>query len=73
MPTEMRLQRQLEHNKKLREQYERDRISVSQASILLIQFCQARRDMFIPTVWGEVDKKDDPFEVQPTGCGCSIM
>ncbi|KAI1318061.1 hypothetical protein EDD11_007295 [Mortierella claussenii] len=73
MPTEMRLQRQLEHNKKLREQYERDRISVSQASILLIQYCQARRDMFIPTVWGEVDKKDDPFEMQPSGCGCNIM
>ncbi|KAF9570761.1 hypothetical protein EC968_001411 [Mortierella alpina] len=73
MPTEMRLQRQLEHNRKLREQYERDRISVSQASVLLIQYCQERRDMFIPTVWGEVDKKDDPFEVKPAGCGCSVM
>ncbi|ORZ17584.1 guanine nucleotide-binding protein subunit gamma [Lobosporangium transversale] len=73
MSTEMRLQRQLEHNKKLREQYERERISVSQASILLIQYCQARRDMFIPTVWGEVDKKEDPFETQATGCGCNIM
>ncbi|KAF9432987.1 hypothetical protein BGZ76_010031 [Entomortierella beljakovae] len=73
MSTEMRLQRQLEHNKKLREQYERDRISVSQASISLIQFCQERRDMFIPTVWGDVEKKDDPFESKPAGCGCVIM
>ncbi|KAF9364777.1 hypothetical protein BGX34_000447 [Mortierella sp. NVP85] len=73
MSTEMRLMRQLEHNKKLREQFERQRIPVSQASILLIEYCQARRDMFIPTVWGEVDKKDDPFESQPAGCGCNIM
>ncbi|KAF9214694.1 hypothetical protein CPB97_009280 [Podila verticillata] len=73
MSTEMRLQRQLEHNRKLREQFERDRISASQASILLIQYCQGIKDMFIPTVWGEVDKKDDPFEIQPTTCGCSLM
>ncbi|KAG0239034.1 hypothetical protein BGX31_003098 [Mortierella sp. GBA43] len=69
----MRLMRQLEHNKRLREQFERERIPVSEASVLLIRYCQERRDMFIPTVWGEVDKKDDPFESQSVGCGCSIM
>ncbi|KAF9182399.1 hypothetical protein BGZ51_007069 [Haplosporangium sp. Z 767] len=73
MSTELRLQRQLDHNKRLREQYDRERISVSQASELLIEYCRARRDMFLPTVWGEVDKKDDPFEIQPAGCGCIIM
>jgi guanine nucleotide-binding protein subunit gamma len=34
MPTEMRLQRQLEHNRRLREQYDLERIPVSQASAL---------------------------------------
>ncbi|KAF9928122.1 hypothetical protein FBU30_002624 [Linnemannia zychae] len=71
--SEARLQRQLEHNKKLREQFERNRISVSQASILLIQYCQTKRDMLVPTVWGDLDVKDDPFEAKPAGCGCSIM
>ena len=36
MATEMRLQRQLEHNKRLREQYELERISVSQASTMYV-------------------------------------
>ncbi|KAF9906217.1 hypothetical protein EC991_000844 [Linnemannia zychae] len=71
--TEARLQRQLEHNRKLREQFERSRISVSQASILLIQYCQTQRDMLIPTVWGDLDAKDDPFEVKAAGCACSLM
>ncbi|KAF8934451.1 hypothetical protein BGZ47_010366 [Haplosporangium gracile] len=73
MTTEARLQRQLEHNRKLREQFERNRISVSQASILLIQYCQTKRDMLIPTVWGDLDVKDDPFEAKTAGCGCSVM
>lgn len=42
-------------------------------NLRLIQYCQGIKDMFIPTVWGEVDKKDDPFEIQPTTCGCSLM
>ncbi|KAF9128446.1 hypothetical protein BGW39_005040 [Mortierella sp. 14UC] len=74
MSTEVRLQRQLEHNKRLREQFERERISVSQASSSLIQYCMSNKDVFITPVWGELDKQDDPFLVQPKGgCGCSIM
>ncbi|KAG0263772.1 hypothetical protein BG011_008098 [Mortierella polycephala] len=73
MSTEMRLQRQLEHNKRLREQYELERITVSQASSLLIQYCMTNRDVFVTQVWGELDKQEDPFMAQPKGCGCSLM
>ncbi|KAF8935276.1 hypothetical protein BGZ58_005117 [Dissophora ornata] len=72
MTTEVRLQRQLEHNKRLREQYELERISVSQASTMLIKYCMANRDVFVTQVWGEQDKHDDPFMVQPKGC-CTLM
>ncbi|KAI9237212.1 hypothetical protein MVEG_08966 [Podila verticillata NRRL 6337] len=72
MSSEMRLQRQLEHNKRLREQFELDRISVSEASSQLIKFCQSHRDVFVPQVWGELDKREDPFMAQPKGC-CTLM
>jgi guanine nucleotide-binding protein subunit gamma len=29
--------------------------------------------MLIPTVWGDLDVKDDPFEAKTAGCGCSVM
>jgi hypothetical protein len=31
------------------------------------------KDVFITPVWGELEKQDDPFLVQPKGCGCSLM
>ncbi|KAF9979010.1 hypothetical protein BGW42_001180 [Actinomortierella wolfii] len=73
MPTELRLQRQLEHNKRLREQLEQNRISVSQASASLIKYCQSTKDYLLPMIWGTVDKRDDPFVAQKSGCGCSLM
>ncbi|KAG0054536.1 hypothetical protein BGZ83_011036 [Gryganskiella cystojenkinii] len=74
MATEIRLQRQLEHNKRLREQYERERISVSQAGNLLIQYCMEHKDVFVTQVWGELDKSEDPFLIEPKGgCGCNLM
>ncbi|KAG0222543.1 G-protein gamma subunit [Mortierella sp. GBAus27b] len=72
MPTEMRLQRQLEHNRRLREQFELERIPVSEASALLIKYCMSNRDIFVTQVWGDLAKHEDPFMAQPKGC-CRLM
>lgn len=39
----------------------------------LIQYCKSTRDYLVPSVWGPVEKKDDPYAPTSAGCTCSIM
>ncbi|CAH1769055.1 11330_t:CDS:2, partial [Entrophospora sp. SA101] len=58
--SEMKLQRIIEHNKKLREQLDLPRIKVSQASSMLIKYIQSTKDHLVPSVWGTAGAAD-PF------------
>lgn len=39
----------------------------------LIRYCKGTRDYLVPSVWGPVDKKDDPYAPKSTGCNCLVM
>ncbi|PWN37399.1 G-protein gamma subunit [Meira miltonrushii] len=71
--SELKLRRLTEHNQRLREDLERPRVRVSEASIGLIRYCKSTRDYLVPSVWGPVDKKEDPYAPQSTGCNCAVM
>jgi hypothetical protein len=39
----------------------------------LIQYTKATKDYMVPSVWGAVDKKDDPYAPSPQGGCCTVM
>ncbi|KAL9020990.1 MAG: hypothetical protein Q9185_001817 [Variospora sp. 1 TL-2023] len=104
---DLKLRRLNELNSRLKEDLERPRIKVSEASMSwvplptslststarprpvkfrscsktmltdpiattrLIQYCQNTKDFMVPSLWGQVDKREDPYAPQqPQGC-CS--
>ncbi|KAF9246434.1 G-protein gamma-like domain-containing protein [Melanogaster broomeanus] len=73
--SELRYRRLLEHNQRLREDLARPRIRVSEASASLIRYCKTTKDHLVPSVWGPVQKAEDPYAPQSsrgTDC-CSIQ
>ncbi|ORX53604.1 G-protein gamma subunit [Hesseltinella vesiculosa] len=70
---EAKLKRLLEYNSRLREQLDVQRITVSEASNGLISFCKSTKDPMLPSVWGPIDKKDDPFAPTNGGGCCAVM
>ncbi|KAN0063416.1 Guanine nucleotide-binding protein subunit gamma [Thecaphora frezii] len=71
--SELKLRRLTEHNQRLREDLERPRIRVSEASQSLINYCKSTRDYLVPSVWGPVDKREDPYAPPSGGCSCVAM
>ncbi|EIN07204.1 G-protein gamma subunit [Punctularia strigosozonata HHB-11173 SS5] len=73
--SELRLRRLIEHNQRLKEDLARPRIRVSEASSSLIRYCKNTRDHLVPSVWGPVNKSEDPYASQGTSGGgcCSIQ
>ncbi|KAG0169139.1 hypothetical protein DFQ28_003881 [Apophysomyces sp. BC1034] len=71
--SETKLNRLLEFNQRLKEQLDVPRITVSSASTSLIDFCKSTRDPMVPSVWGPIDKKDDPFAPANGGGGCCVV
>ncbi|KAL8798331.1 MAG: hypothetical protein Q9182_006756 [Xanthomendoza sp. 2 TL-2023] len=70
---DLKLRRLNELNSRLKEDLERPRIKVSEASMSLIQYCQNTKDFMVPSLWGQVDKREDPYAPQqPNGC-CGIF
>ncbi|KAI8143780.1 G-protein gamma subunit [Fennellomyces sp. T-0311] len=71
--SEAKLNRLLEYNQRLRELLDIPRTTVSDASSRLIDYCKTTKDPMVPSVWGPIDKKDDPFApTSGSGC-CSVM
>ncbi|KAF9651522.1 hypothetical protein BDM02DRAFT_3090983 [Thelephora ganbajun] len=71
--TELKLRRLLEHNQRLRDDLARPRIRVSEASTSLIRYCKTTTDHLIPSVWGHVNKAEDPYAPPAQGCSCILM
>ncbi|KAG5513890.1 hypothetical protein PMAC_000512 [Pneumocystis sp. 'macacae'] len=59
--SEMKLRRMCELNQRLKEDLERPRIPVSEACQSLIMFATSTKDPMLPSIWGHVDKCNDPF------------
>ncbi|KAL2074515.1 hypothetical protein VTL71DRAFT_8293 [Oculimacula yallundae] len=70
---DLKLRRLTELNTRLREDLERDRIPVSAASKSIISYTNSTKDFMVPSVWGTVDKKDDPYAPQQSGGCCVVM
>jgi guanine nucleotide-binding protein subunit gamma, fungi len=82
--TELKYRRVADLNQKLRDDYDRPRCKTSDACNKyyshitplidsLIQYTKATKDYMVPSVWGAVDKKDDPYAPTAQGGCCSIM
>lgn len=74
---DLKLRRLQELNVRLKEDLERPRVKVQEASMRyaavcnlqhqpltqssLINYCSQTRDYMVPSVWGQVERKDDPY------------
>jgi guanine nucleotide-binding protein subunit gamma len=70
---DLKLRRLTELNSRLREDLERERIPVSQASRSIIAYCNSTRDYMVPSVWGAVPRGEDPYAPQQSGGCCMVM
>jgi len=91
---DLKLRRLQELNSRLKEDLERPRVKVAEASMRyiyifpsrricianpfttnsLINYCNQTRDYMVPSVWGQVDKKEDPYNPQSGGSdGCCVV
>ncbi|GAA5985861.1 hypothetical protein JCM10908_006309 [Rhodotorula pacifica] len=71
--SDLKLRRLTEHNQRLRDDYELKRIRVSEASSDLIRYCKTTRDYLVPSVWGPIQKGEDPYAPQASGGCCSVQ
>ncbi|WVQ64993.1 uncharacterized protein L199_003163 [Kwoniella botswanensis] len=72
---ELKLRRLMEHNHRLREELARPRVMVSVASLNLINHCRSTKDPLIPSLWGPLQKGEDPYAPveQPGCCSCELV
>jgi len=70
---DLKLRRLNELNLRLKEDLDRPRVKVAEASMSLINYCNNTRDYMVPSVWGQVDKKDDPYVPQSDNECCVVM
>jgi len=71
---ELKLRRLQELNLRLKEDLERRRIPVSEAANDLISFTEKEpKDWMVPSKWGTVDRKEDPYAPQQSNGCCIVM
>jgi guanine nucleotide-binding protein subunit gamma len=70
---DLKYRRLTELNSRLKEDLDRPRVKVSEAALSLINYCNNTRDFMVPSVWGQVDKRDDPYAPQQSGGCCTVM
>jgi len=71
---ELKLRRLQELVARLREDLERRRIPVSEAAADLINHTRREpKDWMVPSVWGYIDKREDPYNQQQSAVCCAIM
>ncbi|KAK9722729.1 Guanine nucleotide-binding protein subunit gamma [Basidiobolus ranarum] len=72
--SEIKLRKILEHNTRLREQLNVPRATISEAAMSLVKYTKCTRDPMLPSVWGPVEKRDDPYAPNTSSnCACSVM
>ncbi|KAI9756850.1 MAG: hypothetical protein M4579_003686 [Chaenotheca gracillima] len=70
---DLKLRRLTELNLRLREDLDRPRIKVSEAAMGLITYTSQTRDFMVPQMWGNVDRRDDPYAPQQSAGCCLVM
>jgi len=69
---ELKLRRLTELNARLRDDLERPRIKVSEACQSMINYTLTTKDFMVPSTWGPIDKREDPYAPQQSG-GCCVI
>ncbi|KAJ1500085.1 Guanine nucleotide-binding protein subunit gamma 1 [Coelomomyces lativittatus] len=67
--SELKLKKLKELNARLQEHLDMPRLTLSKASQQLIDYVKSTKDYLVPSVWGTIDKKEDPYG--PVGGPCS--
>ncbi|KAL2007884.1 hypothetical protein VTN00DRAFT_7866 [Thermoascus crustaceus] len=70
---DLKYRRLTELNSRLKEDLDRPRVKVSEAAMSLINYCNNTRDFMVPSVWGQVDKREDPYAPQQSSGCCTVM
>lgn len=71
---ELKLRRLTELNQRLQEDLNRRRIPVSEAALDLIAFTDKEpKDFMVPSRWGTIDKREDPYAPQQQSGCCTVM
>lgn len=72
---DLKLRRLQELNTRLKEDLERPRVKVAEASMSLITYCNGTKDYMVPSVWGQLDRREDPYNPQSSGGsdGCCVV
>lgn len=69
---ELKLRRLTELNIRLREDLDRPRVKVSDACQSMINYTKTTKDFMVPSTWGQVDKREDPYAPQQKN-GCCVI
>ncbi|KAG9238154.1 BcGG1, heterotrimeric Ggamma subunit [Amylocarpus encephaloides] len=70
---DLKLRRLTELNNRLREDLDRERIPITQAAKSIISYTNSTKDFMVPSVWGAVQKNEDPYAPQQSGGCCAVM
>ncbi|KZF25118.1 hypothetical protein L228DRAFT_265594 [Xylona heveae TC161] len=70
---DLKLRRLNELNLRLKEDLDRPRVKVSEAVLSLINYTNSTKDFMVPSLWGAVDKREDPYAPQQSGGCCTVM
>ncbi|PUU74518.1 GGL domain-domain-containing protein [Tuber borchii] len=70
---ELKLRRLTELNARLREDLERPRVKVSEACHSMIAYISNTKDFMVPSTWGQVDKREDPYAPIANGPSCCVI
>ncbi|KAG5437493.1 hypothetical protein PCANB_000921 [Pneumocystis canis] len=71
--SELKLRRMAELNSRLKEELERQRIPVSEACQSLIMFTTSTKDAMLPSIWGPIDRRNDPFSPKKAFTCCNLI
>ncbi|KAI9858991.1 MAG: Guanine nucleotide-binding protein subunit gamma [Vezdaea acicularis] len=70
---DLKLRRLTELNLRLREDLDRPRVRISEAANGLISYTSNTRDFMVPSLWGNVDKREDPYAPPQSNPCCIVM
>ncbi|KAK9237291.1 GGL domain-containing protein [Lipomyces kononenkoae] len=69
---ELRLKRVRDLCTRLEADLVRPRIRTSEACQSIIQYTKNTKDFMVPSAWGSIDKREDPYN-PPSDRGCCIL
>ncbi|KAK9469316.1 GGL domain-containing protein [Lipomyces arxii] len=70
---DLKLKRMNELVVRLQEDLNRPRVPTSEACQSIMQYTKNTKDFLVPSVWGPMDKREDPYSPPSKGGCCSIM